>query len=149
MAGSDVLTKNVTNAVEVRSAIHEERGDVAEKRPEYGCCIVFKLTFIDGVVHQLHPAITSLLVNCKRGVSHAQCRMTPQLQVILRSTEAKRQEQSQAFFCASEIVGRVHWPQDTVGWYLPIKSGDESLNTINANYCTKLVLREGSPHDWI
>ena len=135
--------------MEVWSAIHEERSDVAEKRSEYGCCIGGKLTFIDRVVHQLHPAITSLLVNCKWSVSHAECRMTSQLQVILRSSEAKREEQSESLFCTGEVVRWVHWPEDTVGRYLAIKGCDKSLNTLNADHCTKLVFGEGSPCGWI
>jgi hypothetical protein len=89
--------------------------------------------FGQGSIHDLNPAITGVDIQLVWGMSHTQRRVATLFNVSLRPTEPTDQEASQSILSAFKIVRRIHWPQNVVVRYLPIKRRDQSLKSVFAN----------------
>ncbi len=96
--------------------------------------------FIQRAIHQLYPAVARLLIQLERHVPHAKARMTALLHVSLRSAEAADEKVPQAQFGAIEIVLRIHGTEDVIGGNLPVKRGDEALETFFADLLVDIAV---------
>lgn len=101
-----------------------------------------ELAFFDGLIHQSHPAITGLLIDGEGGVSHSQLRVSPSLQVVLWTTEAKHQKQTQTFLGAGQILRRVHWAKQIIIGDLAIERGNQTRDSGLADGCVEFIFGE-------
>ncbi len=71
--------------------------------------------------HQLHPTITSVLVNDKRPMPHTQPRVPTALDILHRAAKSEHQELPQPFFRARQIPRRIHRSQNVITGNLPVE----------------------------
>src|SRR6185437_3922138 len=129
MAISDTTSKLLSGI----SAIHHKRRHAIEKTTQHRVCFRRQSRFIERVVHQLQPAVARGLVNLKRQVAHAKPGMAAFFDVSRRASEAANQKHAQAPFRALQIFTRIHWPENTVTGNLPVKSGNEPVESALAD----------------
>lgn len=123
----------------MHSSVHQERGDIAEECSEDCGNVYAELALGDRVVHQLHPAVASVLINGEGSVAQAEFGMAALLQIVLRSAETKDQEQSQPFFCTSQIARRIHRAQNIVIGHLPVERSHDSGDPVRTNDAVNTV----------
>jgi len=93
--------------------------------------------------HQLHPAITSGLIDHKGRVAHAQARMAARFDVSLRTAEAIDEKAAEALFSGGEIAATIHRTEDVVIRDLLIEGGDEPLESFVADGGVDFVFFHG------
>lgn len=121
------------------SAVDQKCRDVSKESSEHLRDIGGEATFIDRVVHQEHPAITGGLSDCEGSMASAQGRVASLVQIVLRTTEAKRQKHPQAFFSPAKVFGWIHGSEQLIGGDAAIEGGCQSLNTVGTEQSVQVV----------
>jgi len=87
----------------------------------------------EGIVHELHPAIASGLIDTEGKVASAETGMATLGNVILGTTKAIDQEIAKALFSSGAFVCGIHGTENVVIADLSIESGNEASETIFAD----------------
>lgn len=72
-------------------------------------------------------------------MSSAQSRVASFFQIVLRTTEAKRQKHSQSLFSALKVFRWIHGAEEIIGGDAAVEGGSQSLNTVGAEHCVQIV----------
>jgi hypothetical protein len=124
-------------------AIDEEGGDLSEEVSEDGGCWFPEVAFVDGFIHEQHPAVTGGLVDGEGGMTSAECRVTSFLQVVLWSAESEGEEESESFFGACEVVRWVHGAEDVIERDAAVEGVGELPDAVGSEELVEVIFRGG------
>jgi hypothetical protein len=131
-------------AIEIRStasksAVHQESGHAAKKVSNDQSDLGLELTVEERLFHQIDPSIASPLINRKRGMPQPQLRVASMLKIILRTPEAKYQEQPKSILSSLKIIRRIHRPEHIIMRNLLIERPNETLNPFGPDHPVDIV----------
>jgi hypothetical protein len=113
--------------------VNHEGSHLIEKGPEESMGFRRESRFGEGVVHELHPAVTSGLIDAKGKMACAETRMSAFGDVILRAAETVDQEIAKTFLGSGAFVRGIHRAENIIGANLSIKGRNESSEAVFAN----------------
>jgi hypothetical protein len=115
------------------SLIDHEGGHLIEKGAEKLMGFGREGGLSEGVVHELHPAIASGLIDMEGKMAGAKAGMAAFGDVSLRAAKAVDQEIAKALFGSFAFVRGIHGTKDVVVADLAIESGNEAGKTVFAD----------------
>ncbi|MEY2727388.1 MAG: hypothetical protein RLZZ458_3255 [Planctomycetota bacterium] len=121
-------------------AVDQKSGNVSEEIAEDCRGRFGKVAFVDGLVHQQHPAITSGLIDLKRCVACAKCGVPAALQVVLGATETEGEEQAEPFFGTGEIFRGVHGSKQIIEGNAAIEGPGQLLDAVGPDELVEVIL---------
>lgn len=89
--------------------------------------------FRESRIHQLHPAIASLLIDDERHVPHSQTRMSALVNIGFGSSKSIDQKIGQSFLGMSQSVRWIHRSQQVIAGNATIELRDQSAQSCFAD----------------
>jgi hypothetical protein len=125
-AGSLKITRRERSGA--RPILQERSGGLEEGLQDFSW-LIGERCFVKCTSHQVEPTVASRLSDGEGRVTDAQPGMAALFDVGLGTSEAADEKIAQALLRAFQIVRRVHWPENIVGWHLPIKCIGKALKS--------------------
>jgi hypothetical protein len=101
--------------------VDQESGHAFQECPEELIGLRWQLSFGHGLIHQLHPPISCILVDSERKVPGAKSWMPALLDIPLRAAEPINQKIPQTLFGGNKVVGWIHRAQDIIFRHTPVE----------------------------